>query len=170
MPSLKRICVEIQNENGTKWRERRKQQLEEKKENEEKEEKDLQREMRKRKGEQKKRELILSLKSKGVKKRENDEKWIKRKKESWRNYRESIDTHSQENYKYNEILLDRELDEPGLKLEVNLRESSLDVRSWPDKISWSEKPSNDSSAQKVTSESEISSLKKIVKIGQRNQL
>ena len=90
LKKLKRICVEITNENVINWHERRKKQEELKRIKEKEEDKEIKRIERVRKGEIKKKELVTKLRSQRMLKPEKkDEKWIENRKSAWRRYRES---------------------------------------------------------------------------------
>ena len=80
---MKDALIEIQNENVIKWKKRRKMLERTKKEDEIKEIESLERLKRKNIGENKKKNMIKSLRSK-----ENKKEWFKEKTGHWRKYRE----------------------------------------------------------------------------------
>ena len=83
---MRAALIEIQNENMSIWKKRRKLHEKTRKENEEVERLSLERMKRKNIGESKKKEILRESRSK-----ENKMAWINEKKGHWRNYREKND-------------------------------------------------------------------------------
>ena len=93
-PSLKRVCIEISNENILNWKERKKKEVE-KKEKEEKEiTEDWERENRKRRGEKEKEALLKKLRVEGKIEKKIDRGRRKivaeEKKKLWKMFREEV--------------------------------------------------------------------------------
>ena len=82
---MKAALIEIQNENISKWKKRRKLQEKVKKDDDDKGMLSLERLKRKNLGEYKKKEMM-----KGSRSREKKLAWLNEKKGHWRNYRESL--------------------------------------------------------------------------------
>ena len=90
-PLLKSVCLEIQNENLLKWKERKKKEIDSKEKEEAEIEEDWKRACRQRKGERKKEDLLRKLSKEGkIKKtKRNIKKVIEEKQKFWRNYRDT---------------------------------------------------------------------------------
>jgi len=88
MKKLKRICIEIGNENIQKWKERKKEESEKRKKRGKEEEKESERTEGKKNAERKKTEFVEKMKKKTVVKLQGkSEDWILEKKKNWREYR-----------------------------------------------------------------------------------
>ena len=88
-PDLKRVCLEVLNQDNTEWiRKKRKIEIERKKQ-EEKEEEEMIRIQRINTAERKRKELLRGMRKKGIlKPTKKDLEDIERRKEYWRRFRE----------------------------------------------------------------------------------
>ena len=138
-PTLKRVCLEIQNVNILKWKKRKENEKEKKERQEKKDEENWTKEKRKNVGKKKKEDLLQKLSDQGkIKKQQKPKKWIEEKKKLWRNYREEskecmkeAEKENKENENSDEI--ERELkenkyiEEKQKKLKVKMVQSVLQV-------------------------------------------
>ena len=134
LKKLKKICIEIGNENIEKWQKRRKEQEKERKEQEAKEEKEIMKYNRVKEGERKKKDLISNLKKRGKLKLERkSEDWIKERKSFWRNFREkeSVDNilEEAENPQRKSAVEEKKVKENGQKSDFQGKEGQFEKKS-----------------------------------------
>ena len=96
LKKLKKICIQIGNENRDIWKERKKNEKEKKKELEKEEEREIKKNERRRKAAEKKKEFIEKVERKEEKLVEKSESWVAERKKNWRSYRERNESGSEE--------------------------------------------------------------------------
>ena len=163
-PSLKRVCLEIQNENILNWKERRKRELERKEEEEKIDDEKVTKEKRKRLGEKKKRDLLMKLEEEGkIQKRGKSKKWIEEKKSLWRKIREENSeieaiTNSMKEREGNDEKLDyesenNEKEEKKERKEAMIKESVLQKIGDSFSLKLANPPKNDLKSEKIVPKS-----------------